>query len=500
MLQSLRDRSLTRRTFNEQSLLESYEGKPITFLRHHDPQTRWPKKLREIFADIWFGRAGQHVIMKGPRGGGKSRFLGSLGFALWFFKKQKVVDMAGSFEQAKGVYEYFLIPLNANASLSKYLRKEPTMEQTTASGGNYFKCVTASPKQVRGPHPDSLFADEACEIKDELLLSALPMVDTSDAPLIVMTSTFHKIFGIFQDTWDNAEQYGYTRYTWDIFDVCKEFDPEIWDDEDLNSDIPDLQKLKALSDGKTGDSEGWVPIMNIINAWRSKRSLDWFLVEMMGHRPSAEGMVNDPVDVDACVFDGEKEKQYNWEKGAECILGVDWGFSSMTAVVEYMGHADGVKVELNCKTYQQTASEKIINDIVMMVRNHDIRFIYADSAGKFENNALKLKLAKERLPCQVIEVVFSVEKEDNLGNYRAYFQRQMLRIPKTSKVSIWQHKRYRYQKDSDKPVKKDDHIPDATSCCLKHWPIGVPIYNINDIQQSGSEGGAINQGLTKKKF
>jgi hypothetical protein len=508
-----------RRTVNNDEIEKNYNNKPITFLQHHDPSTRWPKKLREIFADIWFGRAGHYVIMKAPRGGGKSRFLGSLGFALWFFKHKKVVDMGGSYEQAKGVYNYFLIPLNANKCLLDQLPKEPTMDGTIASDGSYFKAVTASPRQVRGPHPDVLMSDETCETKDELILSALPMVDTSEDPLIIMTSTFHKIFGIFQDTWDNADQYGYTRYSWDIFDVAKEFDPAIWNDKQLLNDVPDLAKLEKLADGKTGDPEGWVPIMNIINAWRSRRSDDWFLVEMMGARPSAEGMVNDPIDVEACIFDDETEKQYNYQNGAECVLGIDWGFSSMTAVIELMSHLDGAKVQLSCKTYEQVASEKIINDTVTKVYDHRIKVIYADSAGKFENNALVTALSrarsqanavdKERYNCRVVEVVFGREKFGTpgsdgdfslLGNYRAYFQRQLLRIPKSSKISIWQHKRYRYAKDSDKPVKKDDHIPDATMCALKHWPLGVAKVNINEVRQTGSEDGAITEGLLNKIF
>ena len=53
---------------------------------------------------------------------------------------------------------------------------------------------------MRGKHPDVLISDETCETSDELIESALPMVNDSEYPLVVMVSTFHKIFGRFAET------------------------------------------------------------------------------------------------------------------------------------------------------------------------------------------------------------------------------------------------------------------------------------------------------------
>ena len=143
----------------------------------------------------------------------------------------------------------------------------------------HFKAIFASPKAIRGPHPDVLMVDEAVEAKDELVLAALPMVNTSPNQLLIITSTFHKIFGIFQNIWDRADELGYYRFSWDILDVCLPFDPAIWDDPRLNREIPDLQQLKERTNGRTGDPEAWVPIENIIQVWREKSTVDWFDVE-----------------------------------------------------------------------------------------------------------------------------------------------------------------------------------------------------------------------------
>jgi hypothetical protein len=493
-------------TDSPQQILDVYGSIPITFLKTFNPSTKWPKKLREIFADIWTGKAGHNVIIKSCRGGGKSQLLGSLGFAFFFFKHRSVIDMAGSLAQAKIVYNYFTGVTYSDPRIIGALPKEPMMERSEGMKKNYFACVAASPKAVRGPHPDILMADEVCETPDELIESALPMVDTSAHPLRVLTSTFHKVFGIFQDVWDRADELGYTRYSWDIFDVAKEFDMAVFDDKQLNREIPDLQKLKELTKGRTGDPDGWIPIENIINAWRSKRSLAWFLTEYMGERPSAEGLVLDPVDVDAAAFEKKAHPEYNYVAGSETAAGLDWGFSSMTAFTVLMQHLDAVKVQVENKNYIQTPSAVIIEDVVQAAEDFGLRFIYADSAGKFENNALQTALNKhitkdgKRLQCKVIEVVFSKEKEGMLGNYRAHFERGKIKIPTEHQVALWQHKRYRYAKDSNKPMKKDDHVPDSTMCALQHWPLGKKKGDINDMRMSGGDTQPITSGLRKQKF
>jgi hypothetical protein len=392
--------------------------------------------------------------------------------------------------------------------------------------------VAASPKAVRGPHPDNLFIDEACETKAELILDAMPMVNTSSDSQVVATSTFHKVFGWFQETWDQAEELGWVRLSWDSFDVCKEFNPAIWDDPRLNLEIPDLALLKERADGRTGDSEGWIPIENIIQAWREKASIDYFDVEVMGSRPSAEGMVNDPEDVDACIVDNLDE--YPYRPNAETAGGLDWGFSGMTAWTAFMDYRDLIKVQLVNRNWSQVRSHVIIADIVEDVLAYRITIIHADASHPFENADLRaaVKKAIDELPekdqfrCSVIEVPFGrpvmvavkdkapdqghqkkeisknqgTEKELMLGNYKAYFARRLLRIERECKVAIWQHKRYRYQKNSDKPLKEDDHIPDSTMLALRRWPLGKTYAPMLDEKNETAQTSTHTGGLMNMRF
>jgi hypothetical protein len=505
--------------------------KPITLLRLVDPSMRFPKKLRVIFACLWLqqdmqGRPTTRFIMKGPRGGGKSKLLGALGFVKWFLQMRNIIDMGGSLEQAKGVYNYFTGHIYSSEAITSALPAEPTMLRTKTDKGNYFRAVAASQKQVRGPHPDAFFADEACEIKDDLLLSAMPMVDSSATPLVVMTSTFHKIFGLFQETWDRAEELGWTRLSWDAFDVVVSFDPAIWDDEKLNREIPDLADLRKRAAGRNGDPEGWIPIANVIQAWREKPSTDYFDVEYMGSRPSAEGMVNDPEDVDACVS-AYDEAEHAYVPGAEVAGGLDWGFQGQTAWDVEMAHKDNVLVQLEMGIYTQVRSGVIIRDIVSDVLKYRIRTIHADGSHPFENADLRAEISKairelpekEQFRCTLVEIPFGrpvqhtktdgtkdrgkrlgTEKEEMLGNYRAYFSRRLNRIPAEFKEAIWQHKRYRYQKGSDKPMKEDDHCPDAKMLAQRRWMLGKTSSSLPPEPAAPRRAQTVTGGLLDEQF
>lgn len=422
-----------------------------------------------------------------------------------------MVNMAGSFAQAEIVYNYFSDYCEIDPSIKNHVAGNITMTETEGIGGHTFSCVTASPKQVRGKHPDVLISDETCETSDELIHSALPMVNDSANPLVIMASTFHKIFGIFQETWDNADEFGYLRIQWDIFDVCKPFSQSIFSDPQY-ANVSGMRELQAYTQGRCGDPEGWVPIENVIQAWREKPTKDWFEVEYLGNRPSAAGLVLKPEDVDRAQFDSEKEVKYNYIKGAQAVIGIDWGFSSMTAVTEGMMHRDQVVVLLNNKNYSQVGSEEIIKDVCKMVEEHGVRFIYADSAGKFENHALQMELARRGLACAVIEVVFGKEKDGMVGNLRAHFERGKIKMPKKFKDAYWQCKRYRYQAGTDKPVKKDDHIPDSMMCMLQHFILGTyahspVVHTAPDVKKKvankdveSPKGKPITAGLLKKRF
>ncbi len=486
---------------DENNLKILFRDKPVTMHEIHSKESiKWPKVIKQAFAQIWSGNYSR-IIIKAPRGGGKSKLLGTIGFDLWYLRNRKVINMGGSAVQAQIVYQYFTGYCYMHSSVEAQIEGRPHISKTTSIDGNYFSSVAASPKQIRGPHPDVLISDETCESDDELIHAALPMVNDSENPLVVMASTFHKIYGIFQETWDNAEERGYLRIQWDIFDIAKKFSLDFWKQPEV-AQIPDIQKLIKLSGGKTGDPEGWLPIENIIQAWKEKPTEDWFEIEYMGSRPSAAGLVLKPEDIERAIFDSSTTRTFDYISGSTVVIGIDWGFSSMTSVVELMQHKDQTVVMLDNENFHQIPSEDIIKSIVKRVRARGVRFIYADSAGKFENTALIGALAKENIGCSVVEVVFSKEKEGMLGNLRAHFEQGKIKMAKKFKDAYWQFKRYRYQEGTDKPVKKDDHIPDATMCALQHFVLGkfARPFPSQTIPKDKGDDKPITSGLRNMRF
>lgn len=460
---------------------QRYKDKPITFQRLYNPGMRWPKPIKQFFADAW-QETSSRIIGKANRGGGKTQVLGALGFSKFYFQGRNIVNMGGSMVQAQNVYDRFREHCYIDESIYGSFPTEPLMSITKSDKGNYYKAIAASARQARGPHPDALFIDEVAEANDEIVESAMPMVNTSENSMIVMTSTFHKVFGIFQETWDNADTLGYQRHSWDAVDVARQFSPDIWKDAELRKTVPDLDKLEERFRGRTGDPEGWIPVGNIIQAWREKRTINWFDVEYMGLRPSSQGLVLDPEHVEDATVPHD-EWTYSYDFPAVVIAGLDWGFSSMTAFVALMQTVNGVKAQIDSKWWTETElgdenkPGTIISDICTSVKANGIRILYADSAGKFENVALRAAFGRLHIECKVIEVPFSTEKEWMLGNYKAHFEQRKILIPSSDMLALWQHKRYRYQPNSDKPLKKDDHFPDATMLCMKHWPLGRDIPN-----------------------
>ena len=82
-------------------LPKDFSSEPITF----------PPKIRAI-TDYVIGHAEKNemfrVILKGPRGGGKSRVLASLELILWHLYQWDVINLGGSFTQAEKVYTYLI--------------------------------------------------------------------------------------------------------------------------------------------------------------------------------------------------------------------------------------------------------------------------------------------------------------------------------------------------------------------------------------------------------
>jgi hypothetical protein len=103
-------------------------------------------------SDLFYQRTQQAIFWK-PRGGGGSLAAAILIWLMMVYRQKSFLDMAGSGEQAKRVYEYvsqfwYCVPGLAEALLDG----DPLQSETRLKNGVTLSCVPASEKAARGKH------------------------------------------------------------------------------------------------------------------------------------------------------------------------------------------------------------------------------------------------------------------------------------------------------------------------------------------------------------
>lgn len=127
----------------------------------------------DAFAEAFFARAPMSV-WKASRGfGGKSHLLGALCIAEATILGAEETVLGGSSAQSLNVQRACVRMLEAPLAPKSLLAKEPTSYNINFSNGGHITALTASPKSVRGPHPQRLRLDEIDEMDLELFDSSL---------------------------------------------------------------------------------------------------------------------------------------------------------------------------------------------------------------------------------------------------------------------------------------------------------------------------------------
>jgi len=159
--------------------------------------------MLQFLGDLFFQRTQQAILWK-PRGGGGSLAAAILIWLMMVYRQKSFIDMAGSGEQAKRVYEYttqfwYCVPGLAEAMLAK----DPLQSETALRNGVTLTCVPASEKAARGRHVPGFVADESCQEDPrvgKILHAAVQSVLSEPDFTIVLLSTFHVPFGFFQES------------------------------------------------------------------------------------------------------------------------------------------------------------------------------------------------------------------------------------------------------------------------------------------------------------
>jgi hypothetical protein len=437
----------------------------------------------EFVADLFYERTQQAILWK-PRGGGGSLAAAILIWLMMVYRGRSFLDMAGSGEQAKRVYEYvsqfwYCVPNLADALLDG----DPLQSETRLKNGVTLSCVPASEKAARGKHVAGFVADESCQEDarvGRVLQAAVQGALSEPNFTIVLLSTFHVPFGFFQENWDLAEERGYSRYRWDVYDCmacCK-----VGLEEATTADPAALAYCQrecpltaAVSDrdaegqvvgehfegcnGRARTAAGHLSRDNVVKAKMLNAGTDVWAVEHECKRPTTSGMVYDAEKVQAAVTPlSDLQRPVGSVRRA---VGIDWGRFAVAVLAERA--VDHVVVSEG-----RIFDSKTIGDVVQYLVELRSRLgdfmVYADAENAYGNRDCR------DAGFEVVSVAFNKFKDGGIENIARYLNHGKLKIADDGhlKTVIRQLLRYR-RNEAGKIVKMDDHGPDALMCAMLHF-------------------------------
>lgn len=454
-----RRREETIRGFVEEKLYLMNKGKRKN-IKLIDEQLR-------LMVDMFYGDVKKAIVWKNRGGGGSLCAAIIIWLSMIYFHKS-FTDMAGSGAQAKVVYEYVKQFWYCVPETLDMLDDEPMMSLTRMKDGTSLQVVATSESQARGKHPEGLICDEASQKdprKDEVLRAAMQMVFTHTDYILLFLSTFHHPIGLFQEVWDEAKEREFERYRWDVYDTMMKCEENIsCKDCELTRRVtvydmegnPKGYKWQGCN-GKARNSNGFMPRSVIVDAFRSN-DLELYETEYECIRPRVLGPVYNPDLTDEAY---EREIKFEENEELEKTVGIDWGWATVTAVILSIKGKAGVEVRKE-QYYSEDSAETIIG-YLKELRGKEGNFkVYPDSSHPFENDAVS------SAGFDVTPVHFNVWKEYGIKNAKKYLETGKVVIGKELTELRRCLKAY-HRDEHGKPVKKDDHAPDAFMLSLIGW-------------------------------
>jgi hypothetical protein len=152
----------------------------------------------DFVADVLLGRTRDFIVWAN-RAGSKSYLAGLITWIKSSYSANlETVILGGSLEQSEKSYKAMGDFWAATQLEDRYLKHEPQKTKTQWRNGSQAAILAASPKSVRGPHPQLLLMDEIDEMEQEIYDAALSMPQSKkNIPATIgKLSTNHRFGGI----------------------------------------------------------------------------------------------------------------------------------------------------------------------------------------------------------------------------------------------------------------------------------------------------------------
>ena len=235
-------------------------------------------------ADLDSQRGERDLIVWANRGGGKT-MLGAVATMLDLLFKPgiRVCILGGSLEQSSRMFEH-LCELANRPWARKLLARTPTQRELRLINGSVARVLTQSPRSVRGQHVHKLRCDEVDEFKDKIwdAVQFIPRSgrcgDRTVRGSIEALSTMHRAYGPMSRVIEKAQG---KVLRWCALDVIERCPPQ----RDCATCV-----IRGDCGGRAKDADGFVPVDDVIAAWRRSSDGAW-AAEMMCRRPRTDHSV-----------------------------------------------------------------------------------------------------------------------------------------------------------------------------------------------------------------
>ena len=308
---------------------------------------------------------------------------------------------------------------------------------------------------------------------DNALHAAMNSTMSETDRLLVLVSTFHLPTGIFQSVWDSAKEREFEQYKWSILDAMAPCRKQI-DCRNcyLTEPVPIVDKKGIVEKyrytecaGKARTSVGWKTYDEVATSKRKNIGTQAYSVEFLCERPEYGHTVYNLAHLrranEGCPVNEYGEKYVPWEMGDEKVIGIDWGMHQTFLVLltkrpEYLGVVAAAMF-----------SGVGMREIVALLRDWEATYstgrieIMGDSSHFFNNDGL------HQLGFNVTPVPFVTYKDtmiENVGRYLAFGRLWLHRGKPGTAIELLWSQMNGYRRDrKGKPVKENDHGPDALS-------------------------------------
>ena len=292
------------------------------------------------------------------------------------------------------------------------------------TNGSWVQALAASPKSVRGPHPQKLRLDEVDEMDRKIYEASLgqPKSNYGIRDSVIVSSTLHHPFGLMSELIDERHKMNAKLYAWCVKEMVEPYG--FWSQEEIDRKRMQLTK----------------------NMWEAEYELK---------RPSITDTIFDFEFIDMAFMRG---RDAIFDKRQRTEGGIDWGHN-VTVLNIVQDTKDKFKVvESHCwELMELTERCNFIADICL---EKGITTLYADSNPADSNVTLQKTLRAKRVPTKLLPVAFNKFKHIGINVIRYLLEKKLMDI--TDPILKKKMQIYHYKNTEQEVIaKEDDHYPDA---------------------------------------